>query len=59
MNRTLQQVLKSGGEGLILRGPHSLYTAGRSDSFYKLKVQKKKSNIRKKILKSFSNQFLL
>ena len=48
MNRTLQQVLKSGGEGLILRGPHSLYTAGRSDSFYKLKVQKK-SYIRKKI----------
>ena len=35
---TLQQVLKDGGEGVVLRQPGSVYIHGRSDSLFKLKV---------------------
>lgn len=35
---TLEMVLKSGGEGLMLNKPNSLYSSGRSSSLLKVKV---------------------
>lgn len=34
----LSQVLSSGGEGVMLRQPNSLYTSGRSKSLQRVKV---------------------
>ena len=35
---SLQQVIEGGGEGVILRRPHSLYQPGRSPNLIKFKV---------------------
>ena len=35
---SLQQVIEGGGEGVILRRPHSLYLPGRSSHLIKFKV---------------------
>ena len=37
---TLDQIIKKGGEGVMLRKPGSLYESGRSNSLLKVKVQK-------------------
>ena len=35
---SLQQVIKDGGEGVVVRQPASFYEHGRSESLFKLKV---------------------
>jgi DNA ligase-1 len=37
MKRLVKEILATGGEGAILRNPASLYTAGRSDDYAKVK----------------------
>src|SRR5690242_11191863 len=34
-----RNIIDSGGEGVILRKPHTLYKGGRSDTFLKFKVE--------------------
>ena len=36
--QTIKRVIQSGGEGVILRQPKSIYESGRSDKLLKLKV---------------------
>ena len=38
LEKVLSEVVKGGGEGLVLRAPGSLYVAGRNDSILKVKV---------------------
>lgn len=38
LSRIALQVIESGGEGIVLRKPHSFYKSGRSQSLLKLKV---------------------
>lgn len=39
IERMIEGVTREGGEGLILRRPHSPYVRGRSDSLIKVKVK--------------------